>query len=102
MGFALELDRAMVLLDEGSCERESEPGAAFATRNERKEDPFAQRLRNSRPVVLDMQFQCQTIPVLAERDLADDTRAQPDPGVALLDVVDERLGGVADDVEQRL
>src|SRR4249919_38951 len=35
---AFELDGAMVLLDECSCERETEAGASFATGHEREED----------------------------------------------------------------
>src|SRR3954453_778022 len=75
---AFELDGAMVLLDECSCEREAEAGASFATGHEREEDLLAQCLGDARPVVLDMQFQCQTIAVLAQRHLADDSRAQRD------------------------
>ncbi len=60
------------------------------------------RLRDARPVVLDMQFQCQTIAVFAERRLADDARAQGDPGGAELDLLGQRFGGVAGDVEDRL
>ena len=71
----------MVLLDECSCERETEAGASFAAGHEREEDLLAQCLRNARPVVLDMQFQCQTIAVFAERHLADDARAQGDLAV---------------------
>src|SRR5664279_749731 len=99
---AFEFDGAMVLLDEGSCEREAESGAAFATRHERKEDPLAQGVWNAGPVVLDMQFQCQTVALLAERHLADDARSQRDPRGAGLDQLGERLGGVAGDVEDRL
>src|SRR6476659_10061818 len=92
----------MVLLDEGSRERQSEARSTVAPGDEGKEDPLAQRLRNSRPVVLDMQFRCQTIPLLAERHLADDSGAQHDAPVARLDPRRKRLGGIADDVEERL
>ena len=84
------------------CERETEAGAPFAAGHEREEDLLAQCLRNARPVVLDMQFQCQTIAVLAERHLADDARAQRDLRAAGRDLLGERLGGVAGDVEDGL
>src|SRR4249919_2106113 len=81
-GFAFEFDSAMVLLNEGLRQCEPESRAAFAARHERKEDPLAQRLRNSRAVVLDMQFQCQTIAMLAQGDLPRHPRAQGDLGIA--------------------
>src|SRR6478736_655550 len=90
---AFELDGSMVLLNECSCERETEAGASFAAGHEREEDLLAQCLRNARPVVLDMQFQCQTIAVLAERHLADNPRAQRDLRAPGLDLLGERLGG---------
>src|SRR5206468_6427521 len=49
---AFELDGAMVLLDESSCERETEARAAFAAGDEREEDLLAQRVGHARSVVL--------------------------------------------------
>ena len=49
-----------------------------------------------------MQFQCQTIAVLAERHLAGDPGAQDDLRVACRYLLGERLGGVAGDVEDGL
>ena len=43
------------------------------------------------PLSIDMQFQCQSIALLAERDLARDARAQHDLRIAGLDALGERL-----------
>ena len=58
------------------------PAAAFPPRHQRIEDAVADRVGHARAVVLDMQFQCQPIALLAERDLARDARAQRDLRVA--------------------
>ena len=63
---------------------------------------LSRKAPGARPVVLDMQFQCQAITVLAERHLALDARAQDDLRASPARALDERLGGVADDVEHRL
>ena len=84
----------MVLLDESLRQRQPQARAAFAPRHQRKEDPIADRLRDARAVVLDMQFQCQSIALLAERDLARDPRAQDDLRIAGRDALGQRLAAL--------
>ena len=79
---ALAFDRALVLLHEGLRQRQPQSRSAFAPRHQREEDAIADRLGHARAVVLDMQFQCQSVALLAERDLARDARAQRDARVA--------------------
>src|SRR6478609_10799638 len=73
---AVALDQAMVLLHEGLRQRQPQAGPAFAPAHEREEDAVLDRVRYTGPVVDDMQFQCQSIALLAEGDLAPDPRLE--------------------------
>ena len=66
----------MMLLDEGLRQREPQAGTALPSRHERKEDAIPDRVRYTGPVVDDMQFQCQSIALLAEGYLPADARAE--------------------------
>ena len=59
----------MVLLDEGLRQCQPQAGPAFSARDERIEDAVLDRLGHAGPVVDDMQFQCQSVPLLAESHL---------------------------------
>jgi len=99
---ALAFDRALVLRDEGLRERETQTRPALAPRYQGIEDAISDGLRDARTVVLDMQFQCQAIALLAQRDLPCDPRAQHDAGVADGTPLGECQRGVVGDVEHRL
>ena len=80
-------------------QRESQTASAFASGDERIEDAVTNVGRNAWPVVDHMQFQCQLVQSLGNRDLSRHPCTQNDAGVAARDLLAQRLGTVAHDVQ---
>ncbi|MCY1532680.1 hypothetical protein D9M68_679630 [compost metagenome] len=92
----------MVLLDKGLRQREPQAGAAIASRHKREKDAVLDRVWYARPVVDDMQFQCQAIALLAKRDLPTHTGLENDLRLTRRDAFGQRLRRVVRDVEHGL
>ncbi len=67
-----------MLLHETLRQREPQTGATFAAGHQRIKDAVADVLRNARPVVDHLQFKCQPVALLGQRDLTQRTGAADD------------------------
>src|SRR4029079_13586916 len=77
-GGALALDRAVVLRDEGLRDREAEPAAACAARDEREEDLLEELRRNAGPIVDDGDREREPEAPARKRHAAGDARLEAD------------------------
>src|ERR1700758_2495591 len=96
------LDHAVMLLHKGLRKRQSQACPALPARHQRVEDAVLDRVRHARSIVDDMQFQCQSIPLLVEDNLTSDAGLEDDLRVTRGASFGERLRGVVDDVERGL
>src|SRR5690606_21410059 len=101
-GAAVAIDRAAVLLNEGLCQGETEPGAAVPARDQRMKNALANRLRDARTVVYDLQYQHQRMALSRQSHLARYAGAENDLCVPCATSLDERLGSIARDVQYGL
>src|SRR5579862_708575 len=76
------LDHAVMLLHKGLRKRQSQARPAFSARHQRVKDAVLDRVRHARSIVDDMQFQCQSIPLLIEDNLTGDAGLEGDLRIA--------------------
>src|SRR5262245_45421157 len=99
-GSALALDRSVVLRNERLGDCEPKPAASFATGDEREENLIANRVRHTGAVVFDAHRERQLVTSLRQSDAASNARRKPN--LAPTNHALQRLGGVPDNVENRL
>jgi hypothetical protein len=91
---AVTLDQTMMLLDKGLRQSQPQARATVSSRNQWKENAVLDRVWNARPVVNDMQFQCQSVSLFPEGDLASNSGAQNQLGIPISAPIGQGQGGV--------
>src|SRR6478609_6945773 len=99
---AVALDHAVMLLHKSLRKRQSQACPAIPARHQRVKNAVLDRVRHARSIVNDMQFQCQSIPLLVEDDLTRDAGLEGDARIARGTPLGQRLRRVVDDVERGL
>ena len=92
----------MVLLHKGLRQSQPQPRTAFPSRHQLIENAVFDRVWYTRPVVDDMQFQCQPVALFAESDLTRNAGAKSQARLTRFNLFLQSLTSIVRDVEHAL